>query len=57
MIVVTGRFELYGVPPTTTWTRLTTWADAGATSISVGSTEGWKIGDQIGIAPSFSNPL
>ena len=57
MIVVTGRFELYGVPPTTTWTRLTTWADAGATSISVGSTKGWKIGDQIGIAPSFSNPL
>lgn len=57
MFVVTGRLELYGNPPATTWTRLTTFADKGATSINVNSTTGWAVGDQIGIAPSFSNPL
>lgn len=30
------------------------FADVGATSIKVSSATGWSVGDQIGIAPSFS---
>ena len=33
---------------------MTAFADKGATSIKVSSTTGWKVGDQIGIAPSFN---
>jgi len=45
MIVNTGRLQLFGSPPTTTWTRLTAFANIGDTSITVLSTAGWKIGD------------
>ncbi len=45
LFVVTGRLELYGVAPETVWTRLTAFADKGATSISVSSTTGWKVDD------------
>ena len=45
MFVVTGRLQLFGVAPGTTWTRLTEFANAGATSIKVSSTTGWKVGD------------
>lgn len=54
MFVNTGRLELIGVPPTTTWTRLTAFANKGATTLRVASTAGWKAGDQLGISPSFS---
>jgi hypothetical protein len=54
MFVNTGRLELIGVPPTTTWTRLTAFANKGATTLKVASTTGWKAGDQLGISPSFS---
>lgn len=33
---------------------MTAFADVGATSIKVANTSGWKVGDQIGIAPSFT---
>lgn len=56
MFVVTGRLELYGVAPTSIWTRLTAFADKGATSITVANAAGWKVGDEISIAPSFNNP-
>jgi len=45
MFVVTGNLELYGSPPATAWSRLTAFADIGATSITVGNVSGWKIGD------------
>lgn len=54
MIVNTGRLELFGNPPGTIWTRLTAFADKGATSITVGNVTGWKVGDELGLAPSFS---
>ena len=53
MFVVTGRLELFGVAPGSVWSRMTAFADKGATSIVVGSTTGWRIGDEISIAPSF----
>lgn len=56
MFVVTGRLELYGTAPSTVWTTMTTFANAGATSITVSNSTGWKVGDEIGIAPSFMAP-
>jgi len=35
MIVNTGRLELFGTPPATSWTKLTSFANAGDTSINV----------------------
>lgn len=49
-MVVTGTLSLYGQAPGTVWTRLTSKATVGATSITVGSTSGWVIGDQIVLA-------
>lgn len=54
-MVVTGTLSLYGKPPSTVWTRLTAKAAAGATTISVASTTGWAVGDELAIAPSFNN--
>lgn len=55
-MVVTGTLNLYGFGPTTVWTRLTAKAAAGATTISVASTAGWAVGDEIVIGPTFKNP-
>ena len=54
LVAVTGNLHLYGSPPATTWTRLTSFANAGSTSITVSGTSGWVIGDYISIAPSFT---
>ena len=54
MFVNTGRLELYGMPPETIWTRLTTFADRNSTWIKVASATGWKVGDELGISPSFT---
>ena len=45
VLAVTGGLELFGQTPNTIWTRLTEEVDAGATSISVLSADGWKVGD------------
>ncbi len=45
MFVVTGVLELFGSAPASVWTRLTAFADKGATSITVESAAGWKVGD------------
>lgn len=45
IIGISGKMELYGVAPETTWTVLHAFAHAGDTSIEVGSTLGWAIGD------------
>lgn len=55
-MVVTGTLNLYGPAPSTVWTRLTAKAAAGATTISVASTSGWAIGDEIVIGPTFNTP-
>jgi hypothetical protein len=55
MFVVTGRLNLYGNAPATTSAILTSYAERGMSTINVSSTSGWKIGDEIGIAPSFNN--
>lgn len=54
IFVVTGRLNLYGKVPATTWTKMTAFARPGDTQISVLSTAGWNVGDQIVIGPSFS---
>jgi hypothetical protein len=54
--VVSGSLELYGETPETTWTMLEEFAEEGDTSIMVGSTEGWEVGDEIVLGPSFNDP-
>ena len=45
-IVVTGKLHLYASNiPGTIWTKLTSFAHAGDTSITVSSVSGWSIGD------------
>ncbi len=43
VIVVTGRLELYGVSPSTKWTRLTASGKVGDTVINVASAANWKV--------------
>lgn len=54
-MVVTGRLGLYSVAPTITWTRLTSGTAEGDTVINVGDVTDWAAGDEVIIAPSFSN--
>ena len=54
-LVVTGVLSLYGQPPSSVWTQLTAKAAAGATSISVANADGWAVGDELAIAPSFNS--
>ena len=51
-IVVTGRVELYGVAPTTKWTRLTASAKPGDSVINVASAVDWKVGDELVLGPA-----
>lgn len=54
MLAVTGGLELYGIQPENIWTRLTKTAKVGESTINVDSVTGWKPGDKIVIAPSYS---
>lgn len=45
MFVVTGTLQLYGQVPGTTWTKLTSMARPGDTTITVLQANDWKIGD------------
>lgn len=54
-VVGSGRVNLQG-DPKTPWTRLTGSAPAGATSITVQNATGWRIGDEIAVAPSDRPP-
>jgi hypothetical protein len=54
-LAVTGRMEIYAPPVASTWTRLTQKAQIGDTSITVASTDGWAVGDEIIIAPTEFN--
>ena len=55
ILAVTGGLELYGQEHATSWTKLTRTALVGDNQIAVSSNIGWKVGDQIVIAPSYSN--
>ena len=48
--LVHGKLEVYGDDTGRAWTRLSTTAPAGATSISVDDASGWREGDRIAIA-------
>ncbi len=48
--LVHGKLELYGDDTGRAWTRLSSTAPAGATSITVDDAGGWKAGDVIAIA-------
>lgn len=54
-LIVTGFLYLNGTAPATTQTRLTSKAAAGDTTIAVESVQDWTVGDELVIAPSFSN--
>ena len=45
MWAITNNTELYGIVPRTTWTRLTSYATAGSSTISVDSALDWNVGD------------
>jgi hypothetical protein len=55
IFVVTGTLSLYGVSPTDISANLTASAFKGDTSLTVDTANGWAIGDEIVIAPSFSS--
>lgn len=54
-LVNTGSLSLYGVVPGSVITKLTSSASVGATIINVADANGWNIGDQIVLSPSYSN--
>jgi hypothetical protein len=53
VFVVTGKLNLYGISPATISAKLTKNALVGDSTIQVSSVSGWKVGDEIGLAPSF----
>lgn len=57
MLVVTGILALYGTAPATVFTPLQATAFAGDSNLIVGACNGWAIGDELVIAPSFSSNL
>ncbi len=50
-----GTLNLHG-STTNTWTKLSSTANAGATSIQVLDAKGWKVGDEIVLASTDFNP-
>ena len=56
IMVVTGGLELYGSFMSSSWTTLSAIASAGDNHILVDYSAGWQVGDQVVIAPSYSNP-
>lgn len=52
-LIVNGKLHLYGEMPSTVWTRLIAFAHRGDTTIQVVEANGWEIGDEIVIGPSF----
>ena len=55
-MVVTGGLELYGSFMSSSWTTLSAIVEVGDNQILVDSSAGWQVGDQVVIAPSYSNP-
>ena len=53
-MVVTGSLNLFGKAPTTVHTFLTQTAQAGTSTIRVGSSTDWIVGDTLILSPSFS---
>ena len=56
MMVVTGGLEFYGSVADNIWTRLTSIAQVGSSSITVQDASGWTVGDSLIIGASYSSP-
>lgn len=52
VLVVTGALTIYAPNNITVWTRLSSYASAGATQITVLNAANWRVGDQIVLGPS-----
>src|ERR1700722_18902762 len=50
-----GTLKLHG-DRTNSWTKLSSTANAGASSIQVLNAAGWRVGDEIGLAPADYDP-
>ena len=55
-MVVTGGLEFYGSVTDNIWTRLTSIAQVGSSSISVQDASGCAVGDSLIIGASYSSP-
>jgi len=51
-----GTLNLHGDTTNNTWTKLSSTAEAGATSIQVLNASGWRVGDEIVLASTDYNP-
>lgn len=54
MLAVTGTLQLYGKQINNVWTKLTSIAPVGATTIQVANSADWSVGDQIVVGPTYS---
>lgn len=54
MLAVTGELQFFGKITNNVWTRLTSIAPVGATSVQVANGTGWEIGDKIVIGPTYT---
>jgi hypothetical protein len=52
ILVMGGELSIYGVAPSVTWTKLADHGAAGALSLALLETTGWKENDKIVIAPT-----
>jgi hypothetical protein len=56
ILVEGGKLELFGLVPAVPWTRLNTHLEAGAKEVMLAAAPGWKVGDQLVIAPTSWYP-
>ena len=52
MVVHNGILDIHGIPRNPTWTMMSTTALKGATQIHLLVPVDWKVGEEIGIAPT-----
>ncbi len=55
-VMMGGSLELYGASRGTAWTRLSSNAVVGASTLSLAGNTGWRVGDKIAIASSDYDP-
>eukprot|EP01016_Furgasonia_blochmanni_P030603 TRINITY_DN3178_c0_g3_i6.p1 TRINITY_DN3178_c0_g3~~TRINITY_DN3178_c0_g3_i6.p1 ORF type:complete len:1090 (-),score=393.49 TRINITY_DN3178_c0_g3_i6:117-3386(-) len=56
ILAITGQVLLYGAPNDNIWTRLAQPVKAGDSKVVVVNVDGWKVGDEIVIAPTSIDP-
>jgi hypothetical protein len=55
LAVMGGTLELHGRPVTRSWTKLNASVGAGARTLTLAESPGWRVGDQVVITPSTGN--